>query len=54
MSTTKTPMPNIRHDIRPLRNDALDAIAGATIFTDMLDAVIKALGESLSNAARKG
>ncbi|MFL5072170.1 MAG: hypothetical protein ACJ8E5_13070 [Xanthobacteraceae bacterium] len=54
MSTIENPMPGAGHDIRTLRQDEVDTIAGAGMLSTALDNVVKSIGEALSTAARKG
>jgi hypothetical protein len=54
MRTIETPMPDIGHDIRTLRDDELDAIAGAGMLSGTVNDVVKSIGDALSTAARSG
>ena len=54
MKTIKTTRPDVGHDIRSLRNDELDAVAGAGMLSGAVNNVVKSIGNAVSTAARSG
>jgi hypothetical protein len=54
MKTIKTTRPDVGHDIRTLRNDELDAVAGAGMLSGAVSNVVKSIGNAVNTTARAG